>query len=60
MNTIEIKYKHIPFGVKFTHGGQEYTKTNFSRGFYIKEGKKVFRGFKKQTTVQTNNEIFDF
>ncbi len=59
-NTIEISYKHIPHGVTFTHIGIEYVKTNFNRGYYFKEGRKVHRMFKKKTLVITSNESFDF
>jgi hypothetical protein len=53
----EMDYKHIPFDVKFEHEGQVYTKTNFKRGYYYKDGKKVFRYFKKRTKVILKEEI---
>ena len=59
-NTVEITYKHIPHGVAFTHGDIEYTKTNFNRGFYFKDGRKVHRVFKKKTLVITSSNSFDF
>ena len=58
-NTVKIAYKHVPHGVAFTHDGIEYIKTNFNKGFYFKEGKKVFRIFKKKTLVITSSEYFD-
>ena len=58
-NLVEIKYKHVLFNCKFEFEGIEYEKTNFNRGFYYKEGKKVFRQFKKSKTVKTSREFFD-
>ena len=59
MTTIQIAYKHIPFGCQFTHKGIEYTKANFNRGYYYDEiGRKVFRYFKKKTIVESKDEIF--
>ena len=57
--TIQLVFRHIPIGVEFQHKGTEYTKTNFSRGYYWKEGRKVHRVFKKHTLVTTSNEYFN-
>ena len=59
MNNIEIAFKHIPVAIEFEHKGQEYIKTNFMRGYYWKEGRKVFRYFRKRTKVNTTNEYFN-
>ena len=59
-NTIEIAFKHIPYGVDFEHKGQSYTKTSFNRGYYFKDGRKVFRTFKKKILVNTSSEHFDW
>jgi len=58
-NLIEINFKYVPFNCLFIHKGIEYEKTNFHRGFYFKDGKKIFRNFKKLTIVLTNDEYFD-
>ena len=58
-NLVEIKYKHVPFNCKFVFEGQEYEKTNFNRGFYYKEGRIIFRTFKKSKIVKTSAEYFD-
>ena len=60
MNIVEIAFKHVPFAVEFEHNGQKYVKTNFHRGFYMKDDRKVFRVFKKSTKVKTSNEYFDW
>jgi hypothetical protein len=59
MTVIEIAFKFIPIGVDFTHRGKEYTKTNFNRGYYYKEGRKVHRVFRKKTLVNTTSEYFN-
>lgn len=59
MNTINIAFRFIPIGVEFTHMGQEYTKTNFNRGYYIKGGKTIHRVFRKKTSVNTTSEYFN-
>lgn len=59
-NTVQIAYKHIPHGVAFTHDGIEYTKTNFNRGYFFKDGRKVHRAFKRKTLVNTLSKTFDF
>ncbi len=49
-NLIEVYFKHVPFNVKFEFEEIEYEKTNFRRGFYYKDGKKVFKNFNKENT----------
>ena len=58
-NIVKIAYNHVPHGVTFTHNDIEYIKTNFHRGYYFKDGKKVHRVFRKKTLVYTNSETFD-
>lgn len=60
MNIITIQFRHIPVGIEFKHGDIEYIKTNFQRGYYWKNDKRVFRKFKKHTIVKTSNEYFDW
>ena len=43
MTLIEIAFKHIPIGTEFGFKGQMYTKTNFNRGYYHKEGRKILK-----------------
>jgi len=59
MNTMEIAFRHIPMAISFVYKEKEYIKTNFGRGYYWKDGKKVFRYFKKGIIVKTNSEYFD-
>ena len=59
MPTISITFRYIPMGGEFKHKDQKYTKTNFSRGYYWKEGRKVHRVFRKHTLVMTGNEYFN-
>ena len=59
-NLIEVKYKHVPFNCKFEFEGIEYEKTNHNRGFYHKDGRMIFRDFKKSKIVKTSRELFDF
>ena len=58
-NTVKIAFKHVPYAVEFEHREQTYTKTNFNRGYYFKDGIKVFRKFKKHTLIKTSSEYFD-
>ncbi len=58
MNIVTIQFRHIPVGIEFKHGDIEYIKTNFNRGYYWKDNKKVFRNFKKHTIVKTRKAIF--
>ena len=59
MNNIDIAFKYISIGVEFKHKGQEYTKTNFQRGYYHKGSKVIHRFFKKKTVVNTTSEYFN-
>ncbi len=59
MTMIEIAFKYIPIGVEFGHNGKIYTKTNFNRGYYYREGKIVHRVFRKKTLVNTTSEYFN-
>lgn len=59
MQTITIAFRLIPIGVEFQHKGMEYTKTNFHRGYYWKNGRKVHRVFRKHTLVTSANEYFN-
>jgi hypothetical protein len=56
----EVDYKHVPFDVEFEHNGKKYIKTNFNRGYYYKDGRKVFRSFKKRTKVKTDEKYLGF
>jgi hypothetical protein len=58
-NMIEVNFKFVPFKAEFEYEDQIYIKTNFQRGYYYKEGRKVFRNFKKQTKVKTDGEYFN-
>lgn len=55
----EISYKHVDFGEKFTFDNVTYVKTNFNRGYYYKDGAKVFRKFRKSTIVKIEGTPFD-
>lgn len=59
LNMIEVSFKFVAFKAEFEHNGQVYTKTNFSRGYYYKDGIKLFKRFKKLTKVKTDGEYFD-
>ena len=59
-NSVEVYYKHIPFGCKFEFEGQEYEKSNHDRGFYHLNGRMIFKNFKKVHIVKTSREYFDF
>lgn len=49
-----VEFKNILFGFPFTFQGQEYIKTNFNRGYFFQDGRKVFRPFKKSVMVEKN------
>ena len=59
-NLVEVYYKYVPFNCKFIFEEQEYKKTNHGRGFYYKEGRIVFKNFKKTHIVKTSGEFFEF
>lgn len=59
-NSVEVYYKHVPFNCKFVFEGQEYEKTNYHRGFYHKDGRMVFKNFRKTHIIKTSREYFDF
>lgn len=54
---MKIKYKEVYFGGKFTFEELEYIKTNYNRGYYWKNGRKIFRTFKiaKLITVKRDS-----
>lgn len=51
LNNIEFKYLNI--GDKFFFEDQEYIKTNFQRGYYYENNRKVFKRFKKLQLILT-------
>ena len=57
---VKVNFKYVPLNAKFEYECIEYTKTNFSRGFYWKNNRKVFRKFKKFAKVRTSDKHFDF
>jgi len=59
MTLIEIAFKYIPIGVEFEYKGQTYTRTNFNRGYFWKNGRKVHRVFRKKIIVNTTSEYFN-
>lgn len=54
----EMAFKFIPISDEFGYDGKMYIKTNFQRGYFWKEGRKVFRHFKKRTLVNTISDYF--
>lgn len=57
---VQVNYKYVVHGAKFTFQGQEYTKTNHGRGIYYKDGKTIHRNFKQLTVVDTKEDLWDF
>jgi len=55
----KITYKYINLNEVFEFEGQKYIKTNFQRGYYLKDGRKVFKRFKKTDLVSANHKEFD-
>lgn len=56
---VNVNYKYIVYGERFTFQGQEYTKTNHHRGAYFKGGKTIHRNFKQLTVVPTERSLWD-
>jgi len=56
---LDLEFKYIHFGNKFEYEGIEYTKTNFMRGYYYKESRKVFKRFKKTHIVKSEIDFWD-
>lgn len=59
MTLIDIAFRYIPIGVEFGHKGQMYTKTNFNKGYFWKNGIKVHRVFRKRTLITTDSNYFE-
>ena len=49
---MKIEFRQLLLNRTFTFEGINWTKTNHQRGFYYKEGKKVFRYFNKRKIVE--------
>lgn len=57
MNSMAFKYIHM--GNTFCFEGQEYIKTNFNRGYYFENGRKVFKSVRKSRLVETTQTQWD-
>lgn len=56
INTI---FKYVHFNDRFIHDNTEYVKTNKNRGYYWKDGVKIFKVFNKKSKVKTENSFWD-
>ena len=58
-NTQETEYKHVYFGGLFTFDKKDYIKTNFQRGYFRVDERKIFKSFKKNIIVTVNHPYYN-
>lgn len=52
------RFSALVIGSTFKFQDVEYIRTNLQRGYYMKDGVKVFRKFKKNEQVEPVKEVF--
>lgn len=49
---MNLQFRHLLLQEQFLFDNILYTKTNYQRGYYLQNGQKIYRRFKKDKLVE--------